>query len=150
MIANPHLAEKTPVPRLIMTVINDTKEREEFFVDSERVRLYYPDTAEEFRVHPDHIREALKLYGQEKCLVKAASTNEQIIQTVEIITEGYVRLIFNSERFKKDTYINVGQLIELLDEDMKRISDLPENKADKEHYIRSWPAGQPLPAWLDK
>jgi hypothetical protein len=70
------------------------------------------------------------------------------IQTIEITTDTFIRLKFNTSNHKKDTYIYVGELIRLLDEDMKRLSDLPENKDDKEKYIRSLLPGQDRPSWL--
>jgi len=75
---------------------------------------------------------------------------EKEIQIVEITTDTMVRLIFKTSKHNKDTYISVSSLVELLDNDFKRLSDLPENSADREHYIRSWPPDQPRPAWFDK
>jgi len=72
------------------------------------------------------------------------------IQTIEITTDCYVRLIFNTDQYQKDTYISVRRLSELLDEDFERISALPENSADRERYIHSLAPHQDHPASPEK
>lgn len=60
------------------------------------------------------------------------------IQEIVITSEHMVRIKVQNSRHQKDTYISVSVLVDLLDDDFERISNLPENKADKEHYIRKF------------